>query len=857
MKDRQPQTTSHEESPKVRVILPGGPGTPRAVSTAFPSPFRLGQLSAGLRQRLGALLLILVVVAVIVYQVWPGNSGSDTLTVVNGYGGALKVSFMEDPEVAAILAEKYGLQVDITAVGSIDLACGMPLKDDDDFVWLGDSVALAIYANRGATYPDRGCTMLRSDDVYNSPIVLYSWAPVVDALVAAGVAETTADGAYTLDFAKLVDLMMAGTTWAEIGLPQLHGRIIVHTTDPNRSNSGLLFAGMLANTLNGGDVVNATTVTPLLPEMQGYFQRLGLMRPTSGDLFEQFLITGIGGKPIVALYESQIPEFLEDNPSYRAQIQQQVRILYPEPTVWASHPFVVRNDNANLLLDALKDPEIQRLAWENHGQRPGVPSVVIDPDAIPVPGILREVISVTSMPALEEMDRILAAIAAPPDSATPASAIAPLAPIGLLMLIRRARLAPPGWLGRPPSRRRRAPTLQGLRAAARRLGLLAVMLGLITPGAAVAQGDVDVDVNVIVGFAAPYAPEPGAILIPSANFETVLVNGDDVVVVTNGEFDQPAQIRLEALEGLDADTDGLVSVDAGTSADPMYWLDIFTVDDAPYGAFTISRPGQTGTTITMFMSNVAGFADGLAVAQQSVIVDGSPIFEGVDPGGLQVLLDVALPELGSGTTPADEGESPTEEATTDDIDAFADQPGMVGDGAYVSPHHGFALTWTEAWILDPAFEEPVTSDVNFDVDQVYLTVDSPQWVWITFTAADTQGFPFADVFSSVTGPSYVAQIYGETAELVVFRVGINANGDEVGAFIVRLTTPEGYDLVAYEEWRLADDGNAVAGLQLLMLVDDVESGLEASDDLEIDGGPVITLFTHDEILSLARDAEVL
>ena len=193
--------------------------------------------------------------------------------------------------------------MDITARGSVELACGMPLGDDDDFVWLGDSVALARYS-------DRGCTMLRSDNVYNSPIVLYSWAPVVDALVAAGVAEVTPDGAYTLDFAQLVELMMAGTTWADIGLTQLHGRIIVHTTDPNRSNSGLLFAGLLANTLNGGDVVNTTTVTPLLPDIQAYFQRLGLMQPTSGDLFEQFLITGMGAKPIVALYESQIMEFL-------------------------------------------------------------------------------------------------------------------------------------------------------------------------------------------------------------------------------------------------------------------------------------------------------------------------------------------------------------------------------------------------------------------------------------------------------------------------------------------------------------------------------------------------------------------
>lgn len=448
MKQRQP-SQSHDDSTEVRVILAGRsdePASHEALRTAPRSRLRVGRLPARLRQRLGALLLGIVIVAVILATAWPDDdppnplpAGGDDLTVVNGYGGELKEDFLNDPQVAAILAEEYGLQVDITAVGSIELACGMPLGDDVDFVWLGDAVALARYT-------DRGCTVLDSDNVYNSPVVLYSWAPVVDALVAAGVAETTDDGAYTLDFAGLVDLMLAGTTWADIGLPQLHGRIIVHTTDPTRSNSGLLFAGMLANTLNGGDVVNTTTVMPLLPDIQAYFQRLGLMQPTSGDLFQQFLITGMGAKPIVALYESQIQEFVVNNPSYSEQIEQQVRVLYPQPTVWATHPLVVRNDNANRLLTALDDPDIQRLAWEKHGQRPGVPGVVVNPDVIPVPGILPQVTSVTSMPALEVMDRILEAIAAPPDSATPESATSPLAPIlpiGVLLLIGRATRAPP------------------------------------------------------------------------------------------------------------------------------------------------------------------------------------------------------------------------------------------------------------------------------------------------------------------------------------------------------------------------------------------------------------------------------
>jgi hypothetical protein len=389
------------------------------------------------RQRLGAVVLVAVIVVVIVASAWPGDGSSNpTLLpdaiVVKGYGGGLKANFLHDSEVQAILADRYGLQIDITPIGSIDLACGRPFGPDDDFVWLGDSVALARYQSRG-------CTMLRAESVYNSPVVLYSWTPIVDALVAAGVAQVTADGAYTVDVRRLVELMMAGETWANLGLPQLHGRVLVRTTDPARSNSGFLFAGLLANTLNGGNMVDATTVDLLLPDIDRYFLQLGYMEARSSDLFTQFLITGMGAKPIVVLYESQIPEILSSHPEYEDQIRQEVRILYPEPTLWASHPFVARTTNGEKLLEALKDRDIQRLAWERHGQRPGVVGVPIDPSAIPIPGILEQITSVTNMPALEVMDEILATIS-PPDVSMPTPVPTALVAITGASTIGRRRL---------------------------------------------------------------------------------------------------------------------------------------------------------------------------------------------------------------------------------------------------------------------------------------------------------------------------------------------------------------------------------------------------------------------------------
>ncbi|MDQ3539252.1 MAG: hypothetical protein M3440_01060, partial [Chloroflexota bacterium] len=302
----------------------------------------------------------------------------------------------------------------------------------------------------------------------------------------------------------------------------------------------------------------------------------------------------------------------------------------------------------------LKDHDIQRLAWK-HGQRPGDPAVVIDPAVVPVPGILPQVTSVTSMPALEVMNRILAAIAPPPPSGTPNSTFAPLVPIGPLTFIGRATLAASGRQRRSPERRHMMFAMHTCRTAACRphlhlhllLLLLLVMLGMLGPGATVAQGTGDVSIDVSVGWSAPFEERTDIRTVPEATHETVLVHEVDIVIVANGDF-APAPARLAALEELGPDPDTLVSVDAGTEGDPQYWLDLVTVEGTPYGAFTLARGVESGVALTMFLGPVATFADGMAQSQEVVLVDGEPLFEGVDPVGLQTLLEAWLPQLDAG-----------------------------------------------------------------------------------------------------------------------------------------------------------------------------------------------------------------
>ena len=60
-----------------------------------------------------------------------------------------------------------------------------------------------------------------------------------------------------------------------------------------------------------------------------------------------------------------------------------VRVLYPEPTVYSDHPILALDASAARLIDAMKDPEVQKIAWETYGFRSGVDFALNDVTTFP------------------------------------------------------------------------------------------------------------------------------------------------------------------------------------------------------------------------------------------------------------------------------------------------------------------------------------------------------------------------------------------------------------------------------------------------------------------------------------------
>ncbi len=302
--------------------------------------------------------------------------------------GGEKIGLLEDEAVQDVLERDYGLTLDYAKAGSLDMVTAD--HEGRDFLFPSSQTALEYYQQ---LYGAPG----KSQIVFNTPIVLYTHRPILEAFQKRGLV-TERDGVYYMHMAGLVAEIEAGTAWADLGLPELYGTVAVSTTDPVRSNSGNMFAGLLANVLCGG-VADADSVETVLPRLKAIFEKLGYMEASSSDLFDQFLKTGMGAKPVIAGYENQLLEFAVENPEDWAQLKDDIVLIYPTPTVWSSHIYIALDEAGEAGIDALLDEEVQRLAWENHGFRTEVSGTDADENHFGVPHLAAEITQVAAMPS--------------------------------------------------------------------------------------------------------------------------------------------------------------------------------------------------------------------------------------------------------------------------------------------------------------------------------------------------------------------------------------------------------------------------------------------------------------------------
>ena len=322
---------------------------------------------------------------------------------VRGLIGSEKEAFFADVRVQQALAAQ-GITVTAEKAGSRAIASRYDPKTYDFGFPSGAPAAAQLrqQAKAAAVF-----------NPFYTPMVVASWRPIADILVANGIAERQGDLYYLVDLPALIALIDKGARWRDLkgSAAFATGKaVLVNSTDVRTSNSAAMYLSLASYLANNQQVVqSAEDVDRVLPQVAPLFLRQGFQEQSSAGPFEDYLALGMGKAPLLMAYESQMLEFWLKHPD---KIKGEMVILYPRPTVFSKHVLVPYTPAGVRLGQALEsDPKLRALAHE-YGFRTG--GEAKGPElwkqrGIAVPELLVDVID---PPSHEWLERMIVAIEA-------------------------------------------------------------------------------------------------------------------------------------------------------------------------------------------------------------------------------------------------------------------------------------------------------------------------------------------------------------------------------------------------------------------------------------------------------------
>ena len=349
---------------------------------------------------IGIVIFIVLILGIVLFKQFGSNISDIGLTTIYVATGGGKENFIEDEEILDILRKEYKINVvfdtwsnsktvskplirEIVGKGNEDVIRRMengekftinsPDVTKYDALFTSDIRYYEYYKQKAEGDEAERYTVLGGGLTLNTPIIFYSWDTIVDALISSKLVEEKDGIYYVTDMEKLVDYILNGKKWSEIGVTDdIYGNISISSIDPIKSSPGATYYGLLLGILSHGEV-NEANVKANMPKLKDLYIKSGNMHFSPADLFQEYLRAGKGAHKIIVDYEKSIIDFLNTNPKGFQQVKDRIRLLYPKPTSWNNHCYMYFTKNGEILYKAYEENErIQQIAWEKYGFRMGV-----------------------------------------------------------------------------------------------------------------------------------------------------------------------------------------------------------------------------------------------------------------------------------------------------------------------------------------------------------------------------------------------------------------------------------------------------------------------------------------------------
>jgi len=342
---------------------------------------------------LAGLLVVGVAVGIFIAA---GGGGGKSVVTVTGLSGSEKVPFFQDTRVVKRLHD-LGFDVQVEPAGSREIATKFDLTKYD-FAFPAGVPAAQEIKNSYKTLPPY--------TPFYTPMVIATFKPIVDILVANGVAHKES-GVYTLDVKKYLDLVRNDVHWTKLkgsSAYPVDRSVVITSTDVRTSNSAAMYLGLASYVANGNDTVQSRAqANAIMPLMTQLFLRQGFVSSTSEQPFDDYLTIGIGKSPMVMIYEAQ---FVARAALHDGSIRPNMVLMYPAPTMLSKHTFVPLTENGDKLGQALTtDDKLGELEVE-YGFRtakPGAFSRFVKSRGVHVPDSIVNAVDPPSYETLEYM----------------------------------------------------------------------------------------------------------------------------------------------------------------------------------------------------------------------------------------------------------------------------------------------------------------------------------------------------------------------------------------------------------------------------------------------------------------------
>jgi tetrahydromethanopterin S-methyltransferase subunit B len=347
---------------------------------------------------IGLALLALVAVGLLSRdQVVSNPNAFKRVDTVEVKGKATKefVSLCANPRVLEILRAKHKVVPTCVQATSAETVAKNAGEGGQDFlVPASDLMA--------STYPGKA---LQVQPAFSSPIIGFTRSSHAASLVEKGLATKQSDGSLLLPFAKLAELVAKKATWKSVGVNE-YGPVKVRGTGLESTTSGQALLHLLVAAFNNDEPVTLETVEALTVKVKPIVDRLGQLPKTTNDLLNICLSTGCTDLNVglESTYLRIVRDFEQgdENAKKSAEaMKKNLALLYPQPAAWGHHTMIILTENGRRFLTALSDPEIQAIAWQDHGLRTPGQGIRMDAKSAPVPGVAVSIGAAVTQPTAE------------------------------------------------------------------------------------------------------------------------------------------------------------------------------------------------------------------------------------------------------------------------------------------------------------------------------------------------------------------------------------------------------------------------------------------------------------------------